>query len=279
MPMLADLQKLAGRKLIEGRRRAGANIDRWEAMVSQTRQLAKEAEVAIETPQQLLTDIARARSELMKADYLAALKIGERASDAEMELKGRAKDRLASAERERAATVATIRNDIVTITARKDGNCTAASNAKQAAMSEAERIRTSVSAPYFDLKEKAGIGCITGVMVGIGWLVVLCFTEVEYPRIFKASNIVLLVFGIFGWLTVPILAAISNAMKHAFRQSEAGSNAATLIKKSERSLKTSIAHAEKDFARDIVAPRSALPKAEAHWQKAVQAINRLPRSN
>jgi hypothetical protein len=277
--------------LVEARRRAGANIDRWGAMVSLTRQLAKEAEVTIETPQRLLTDIAKARSDLDKADYLAALKIGERASDAQTELKGRAKQRLASAERERAAAVATINNDIARITATRDANCVAANNAKQAAINDAERMRTSVSAPYFDLKEKAQMGCVAGFVIIPGWVVSIFVLDILFGKlsptanpqlgdtIFKIFTTVFVVFGLFGWLTIPVIAAINRAIKHSFKQSEAASNASALVKKAERSSKIAVTQAEKDFARDIVAPQSALPKAEVHWQKAVQAINRLQQSN
>lgn len=279
--MLADLQKLAGRKLGEGRRHAGSNIDRWEAMLNLISQLAEQAEVAIETSQQFLTDITKARSELTKAGYLAALKIAEAAAASEMESKARAKERLGIAERERAAAVSTIRNEIILITAKRDAKRSAADRTKRAEIEVAE-TRKPAHMPELDFSKIARTGFSYGLLIVVGSLISAIAVSANLQGSFQSVEIIfsiiwgiLWVFGVSGFLTFPLVAVIYRVLTRTFRQSKAASNAKAHVKEANRSFKATVAQADKEFCRDIVAPQSALPKAEAHWQKVVQAINRL----
>lgn len=261
--MFADLQKLAARKLVEAQLRAEININKWEATHALVCQLSKEAEVSIRLPTSLVSEIAKARADLKLADYLGTLKIDQRVVDALRGVTTVSTEEFQSALNQRARTVASIKQGIAQLTNKREKARAAASSAKGTVTYQAERIRkVSFSNP---LKEFQLGGCL-------GSIVVIVFlsslgTVLGYAAVISVI-FVFLVFGLFGYLTFPLTADL-------LRKWGAASRANEMVRNAETSWAQAMTEAEADFERDSAAAQIALAKAEAHWQKVVEANNRL----
>lgn len=235
--MLADLSKLAGRRLDNVRIRGQSNIDRWEAMLALVRQAECQAEINVALPEQLEA-VGESRNELKSVDYLGALKIDQRAVDARQEAQKLARQQLKMAVDQRAAVVSAIKDDINQVTDQRTRICNAADSVKRTAITGADRMRNSVSAPRVNLKETPFIGCAIGFFFVVpGSLIAAFLSESifsKYSNVHFAILIVLMfvsfVFGFFGWVSLPIIVLLHSKVKHSSLRSKAEDQAAAMVK-------------------------------------------------
>ncbi len=170
--MLADLHKLAGRKLVEARIRAEKAIAQWDAMVAFTRQLSHDAEADLEPQPHLIARITEIRRNVKAGDYFTALEIGEQAANASQELHRFFLQELNILSQQRAAAVSSIKADITQIRKRRDDAVCAAKYAKECAVSKAKNARKqTISNP---MEKFIGFGCL-GSVIGIVLLSLLFF--------------------------------------------------------------------------------------------------------
>lgn len=237
-------------------------------MVSLARELEQQAVTAIKLPEPLLVGIAKASVELNSADYLAALKIDQRARDACGHIQKCAKEQLQAASNLREAVIAGIKNDITQITAKRAHSVNAANYTRQQAAYDAEQIRKAViSNPSTKF---IGLGCL-GIVVAL--FILLQLTAEVFATLTRNGDVTPVFYiAVFGGLGLPIIC-------YFLRELSIHANAEIVKRIAEASSRKALAKAEKDFKRDIATAQTALAKAEILWQKVVQAINRLQQGN
>jgi hypothetical protein len=114
--MLADLQKLAARKLIEARCYSVRNIDLCEAMIARARDLGKQAGIEINIPDLVIGHLVKGRSELKSANYFEALEINKMALEGRNAVMRLAKDQLEEALNRRKTAVNEVKKNITEVT-------------------------------------------------------------------------------------------------------------------------------------------------------------------
>ena len=263
--MLADLQRLAGRKLIEARHRAVVKIDQWEAALALIERLGKEAELEFQLPSQLI-DCSKSRSGLEYADYLGTLKISELADDAFVSTRTAASEQLKSTLNQRASTVSTIKNDITQLSGKRDGDCAAAKTARQNMIYAAQSLQ---NATILNSGSKFGMGCL-GSILGFFTFVLLAAWDAfpDYAKRNFSPMLVFYLFALIGFLALPTIFCLIGKIRLRFEAALMKSNAEAIASKAIREVETV-------FGRDVAPAQAALAKAETKLQKAVQTAKKL----
>jgi hypothetical protein len=258
--MLTDLHKLASRKLIELRSRCAADITQLEHLIESARAIAKCAEIEIEFPEDLLRSLAKAQSDLRSSSYLSAVNIAKKLTERRATIQQCAIDQVQEVLRQRSESIASIQANIHQITREYEVQRQQATNDQQKMHNTAAEMRSGGSLSSFEK------GLVPYAAVGIAIAV--------FGLAFLTQQFFLVWIGVVSFF---VLKSKGGDIWRDLRRSKLSKKAEEIEKNADIASYDAINLAHREYEEGKATADKALSKAEAHRDKAVEAIDQLMR--